>query len=197
MAGVLAAKGICSETVLRAFLTVPRHLFVSEALRFRAYEDTSLPIGFGQTMSRPSTVARIVQGLNLKGKERVLEVGTGSGYQTAVLAELSSMVASVEIVEELFLRARDVLLFELGYRNIQTFRAADYRVKQSEYDAIVVSACADEIPEEYIFQLSTGGTMMIPVREGSRQVIKRIVKDGKGQVHVETFGEALFVPLVR
>lgn len=197
MTGVLAAKGICSETVLRAFQTVPRHLFVSEALRFRAYEDTSLPIGFGQTMSRPSTVARLIQGLNLTGKERVLEVGTGSGYQTAVLAELSSSVVTVEIVEELFQRARDVLLFELGYRNIKTFRASDYTGKQEAYDAVVVSACADDVPEDYLRQLSPGGTMMIPVRAGSGQVIKRIVKDGRGQVHEEKFGEALFVPLVR
>lgn len=197
MVGVLAAKGICSETVLRAFQAVPRHLFVSEALRFRAYEDISLPIGFGQTMSRPSTVARLIQGFNLTGKERVLEVGTGSGYQTAVLATLASSVVTVEIVEELFQRARDVLLFKLGFRNIQIFRTSDYTIKLAEYDAIVVSACADEISEEYLLQLSPGGTMMIPVREKSGQVIKRVFKDSYGKVHAEEFGKARFVPLAR
>lgn len=197
MTGVLAAKGICSEKVLRAFQTVPRHLFISEALRFRAYEDTSLPIGFGQTMSRPSTVARVIQGLNLTGRERVFEVGTGSGYQTAVLAELAPSVVTVEIVEELFQRARDVLLFTLGYRNIQAYRSCDYSGKRAEFDAIVVSACADKIPEEYLEMLAPGGVMMIPVRSGAGQVIKRIVKDRSGRMHEEKFGEALFVPLVQ
>ncbi len=197
MAGFLASKGILSERVLKAFQSVPRHRFVSEALWFRAYDDRALPIGFGQTMSRPSTVAHLIQGLNLSGRERVLEIGTGSGYQTAILAELSASVVTVEIVEELFQRARDVLLFDLGYTNIHAFRAADYSASGNKYDAIVISACADEIPEEYVAQLAEGGSMMIPLRIRHGQMIKKIIKDAKGGVHEEEFGKAHFVPLVR
>ncbi|MCX7677857.1 MAG: protein-L-isoaspartate(D-aspartate) O-methyltransferase [Spirochaetes bacterium] len=193
----LAQRGILSEKLLQVFRMVPRHLFVSEALHFRAYEDAPLPIGFGQTMSRPSTVARMIQLLNLNGDECVLEIGTGSGYQSAILGLLAKHVVTVEIIDELFSRACAVLLNQLGFRNIQMFLTRHYSVTEKKYDAIIVSACAEEIPHEYLSQLVPGGRMVIPLRKGSAQVIVKILKDESGKIFAQECGKAFFVPLVR
>ncbi len=193
----LAAKGVFSARVLEALGRVPRHLFVSEALRFRAWEDMALPIGHRQTVTRPSTVARMVQALGLTGRERVLEIGTGSGYQAAVLAELAAKVVTVEIIEELHLRARHLLLMELGYRNITLVHSASFGDTGDGFDAVVVAACADMVPEELIARLAPGGSLVLPVESAKGQVIKKIVKGADGKVFEEEYGEALFVPLVR
>jgi protein-L-isoaspartate(D-aspartate) O-methyltransferase len=197
LAESLAGKGICSASVLEALGRVPRHLFVSEALRFRAYEDTALPIGHRQTVTRPSTIARMVQALGLTGGERVLEIGTGSGYQAAVLAELAGTVVSVEIIEELHKRARDILLMELGYGNITLHHSDNFGDTGGNFDAVVVAACAVAVPEELIGRLVPGGVLILPVESGRGQVIKKIVKGADGRVFEEEYGDALFVPLVR
>ncbi len=193
----LEARGISSARVLDALGRVPRHLFVSEALRFRAYEDMPLPIGFGQTVTRPSTVGRVVQALDLRGDERVLEIGTGSGYQAAVLAELAAEVVSVEIIGELHERAREILLFNLGYRNISLLHSDSFSRAGGGFDAVVVAACADAVPGELVERLAPRGTLILPVESGGGQVMKKIYKGRDGRVYEEEFGNALFVPLVR
>jgi len=193
----LAGKGVSSARVLDALGRVPRHLFVSEALRFRAYEDTSLPIGFGQTVTRPSTVGRVVQALDLRGTERVLEIGTGSGYQAAVLAELAAEVVTVEIIGELYKRARDLLLLDLGYGNITLLHSDSFGGADGGFDAVVVAACADVVPRELVERLAPRGTLILPVESGNGQVMKKVYMDRDGTVLEEEFGDALFVPLVR
>lgn len=193
----LAGSGIFSEKLLNAFRTVPRHLFVSDAFHYRAYEDTPLPIGYGQTMSRPTTVARLIEGLNITRNDHVLEIGTGSGYQSAILASLAAHVTSVEIIEGLLQRAKDLLLNHLGYRNIQLLHSSQYSFKEKQYDAIIVSACAEEIPQEYLNLLAFSGRMMIPLKKGAGQVLLKITKDEKGNVLQKECGNAFFVQLVR
>lgn len=191
----LARGGIYSSAVLDAMLKVPRHLFVSEALRYRAYEDTSLPIGFSQTISKPSTVAKMLQSLNLCGDERVLEIGTGSGYQSAVLAEMVAQVVSTERVEHLFKRAQELLLFTLNYRNIITIHTDGFPA-DGLFDAIVVSAGAHILPEELFSLLADGGTMVIPIGGEREHRITRFMKKN-GRIVEDDLGEALFVPLIR
>ena len=193
----LERKGIYSAGILDALMSVPRHLFVSEALRFRAYEDAALPIGFNQTVTRPSTVARMVQALNLTGKERVLEIGTGSGYQAAVLARLAGHVVSVERIPELHRRSRDILLLELDCRNVTLLHSENFNEITGSYDAVAVAACADEVPGELLEKLNPGGRLILPVESRSGQVIKRIIRREDGSFAGEEYGEALFVPLVR
>ncbi len=175
----LEAKGIRDGRVLRAMERVPRHKFVEEALAIRAYGDHPLPIGEGQTISQPYMVALMTEKLNLTGNERVLEIGTGSGYQTAILAELAAEVYSVERIPSLASRAQE-LLDELGYENIH-FKVDDGSLGWPEaapYDGILVTAGAPEVPEPLVQQLLEGGAMAIPVGSQTSQELQIIRKRG-------------------
>ncbi|MCU0849400.1 MAG: protein-L-isoaspartate(D-aspartate) O-methyltransferase [Spirochaetes bacterium] len=195
MIETLKAKGVYSGAVIAAMSRVERHLFVSEALRYRAYDDISLPIGFGQTISRPSVIARMLQSLGLTGSEMVLEVGTGSGYQTAVLSRLASGVVTMERVRELSERAGAVLS-SMNCRNAMLYNTGNFSEIQGSFDGIVVSAGADMMPEELFDKLNPGGRMIIPVSDKKTHRIKLCLKRGVNEILIEDIGEASFVPLV-
>lgn len=189
-------KGIHDLEVLRAFDQVPRHLFVPEAVRHRAYVDGPLPIGFGQTASQPSLQALYLQTLHIRPGDKVLEVGTGSGYQTALLAHLAGHVYSVERVRELSLRSRSVL-DHLRLRNVALL-IGDGTVgwsRYAPYDAILVAAGAPAVPEALVAQLAPGGRMLIPVGDRAEQklMLYRRTDDG---VETEALTSCTFVPLI-
>jgi protein-L-isoaspartate(D-aspartate) O-methyltransferase len=192
----LVARGIKDPRVLSAMGRVPRHLFIEEALRDRAYGDHSLPIGERQTISQPYMVALMTESLTLKGSDRVLEIGTGSGYQTGVLAELAARVYSIERVAGLADKARR-LLASLDYRNvsIKVFDGTYGWQEESPFDAILVTAGAPEIPAPLIEQLKEGGRMLIPVGDRMTQVLTRVVKTSSG-VEVSSMTGCVFVPLI-
>ena len=192
----LRGRGIKSARVLAAMDAVPRHLFVPEPLRAAAYEDRPLPIGAGQTISQPYIVAFMTELLQLKGDEKVLEIGTGSGYQAAVLARLAREVCSIEILPALSERAREVLL-QLGYANVQ-LKVGDgffgWREK-GPFEAILLTASAPKIPEPLWQQLREGGRLVMPLGEERRaQRLMRFTKIG-GKPVAEDLTGVLFVPL--
>ncbi|UCH44746.1 MAG: protein-L-isoaspartate(D-aspartate) O-methyltransferase [Nitrospiraceae bacterium] len=192
----LRPRGIKDEGVLHAMATVERHLFVSEDLQESAYDDCALPIGCGQTISQPYMVALMTELLHLEGHERVLEIGTGSGYQTAVLSMLASEVYTVERIPSLAERAQ-ALLERLGYKNVQV-RISDGTIglpSQSPFDAILVTAGAPEIPEEYIGQLKVGGRLVIPIGSRYSQVLYQIRRTETGIEKSDSTG-CVFVPLI-
>ncbi len=192
----LVSRGIRDSRVLAAMAKVRRHLFVAEELRSRAYDDNPLPIGEGQAISQPYIVALMVEALGLKGKERVLEIGTGSGYEAAVLAELCAQVFSIELVEDLAVRAQ-VVLVSLGYRNV-SIRVGDGTLGWEEhapYDAVVISAAAPCIPRPLIRQLKLDGSLVLPMGEEELQTLVRIRKE-RGGLREEYLGECLFVKLM-
>jgi len=192
----LVSRGIRDSRVLTAMAKVRRHLFVAEELRSRAYDDNPLPIGEGQTISQPYMVALMVEALGLKGKERVLEIGTGSSYAAAVLAELCAQVFSIEWVEDLAVRAQ-VVLVSLGYRNV-SIRVGDGTLGWEEhapYDAVVISAAAPCIPRPLIRQLKLDGSLVLPMGEEELQTLVRIRKE-RGGLREEYLGECLFVKLM-
>ncbi len=195
----IRAKGIEDLAVLKAFAETPRHLFVPEAVRHRAYEDSALPIGAGQTISQPSMQARYLAQLRLRGTERVLEIGTGSGYQTALLGRLVDQVFTVERVRELADRAQRALR-EAGARNVSML-VGDGTLGWSAYapyDAILVAAGGPEIPTPLVAQLKIGGRMLVPVGDKGQQVLTLVEKIGKevGEFTRTSLGDARFVPLV-
>ena len=188
---------IADERVLDAMNRVPRHAFVPEALRSQAYKDNALPIAAGQTISQPFIVARMTELLELKGRERVLEIGSGSGYQTAVLATVARKVFAVERLASLHAEAKQKLL-SLGYRNI-SYRCDDgtngWEV-YAPFDAILVAAGGPEIPEPLVRQLEVGGRMVIPIgTDRKSQVLVRVSRTEKG-FFTENFGPCAFVPLI-
>jgi protein-L-isoaspartate(D-aspartate) O-methyltransferase len=192
----LAARGIGDARVLEAMGQVPRHLFVDEALRDRAYGEHALPIGDGQTISQPFMVARMIELLRLSGREKVLEVGTGSGYQAAVLAELAGRVCTVERLPRLATRARQVLESQ-GYRNVWV-RAANGAYgwpDQAPFDRILVAAGGPAVPAPLVDQLADGGRLVMPVGEAGAQRLTAIDKM-KGRMRVTDDGACSFVPLV-
>lgn len=190
----LEQKGISSGSVLQAMLKVPRHLFVSDALCFRAYDDTSLPIGFGQTISTPSVVASMVQSLRLTGDERVLEIGSGSGYQAAILGELSGNVTGMERINELAERSRGVI-FSLKYSNVKIVNTDDFNSIEGNFDRIIVAAGVKIFPVELLEKLDPGGILVIPVDDSTNNhVIKRFVKKKDSDYFEEVIGRANFVP---
>lgn len=192
----IAARGISDERVLTAMRSVPRHLFVSEALADQAYSDFPLPIGEQQTISQPFIVAEMTQALQLTPKDRVLEIGTGSGYQAAILADIAFRVYTIERIHSLYVKSRR-LFDKLGYHNIVT-RYSDGTTgwkEESPFDAIIVTAGAPEIPPMLINQLAMGGRMVIPVGNQNSQDLIRLVREQSG-VHQTNLGGCRFVKLV-
>lgn len=178
----LRESGISNETVLGVMSTTPRHIFVDEALASRAYEDTALPIGFGQTISQPLTVARMTELMFAEGRlGTVLEIGTGSGFQTAVLAQLADQVLTVERIRGLSQRARQ-RLSELRLHNVR-FKYDDGNSGWSEpgpFAGIMVTAAASELPPALLAQLAPGGRLVIPTGSGSTQVLRLIIRTEDG-----------------
>jgi len=192
----IRARGVGDPRVLAAMERVPRHLFVPEAMRSGAYADEPLPIGEGQTISQPYIVAYMTEALGLGGGERVLEIGTGSGYQTAVLAEVAGEVFSVELIEPLSLRARAVLE-SLGYRNIN-LRVGDGSngwPEEAPFDAIIVTAAAATVPAALEAQLGPSGTLVVPVGIDFQELVR--VRRAKKGLKRERLLAVRFVPLVK
>jgi protein-L-isoaspartate(D-aspartate) O-methyltransferase len=192
----LQAGGVDDLAILHAFDAIPRHMFVPDAVIHRSYEDVALPLGHGQTISRPGAHALHLGLAHLSGKERVLEIGTGSGYQTALLSQLSGHVYSVETVPELAGLAQARLL-DLGLENV-TLRTGDGSggwPEHAPYDVILCGAAAPRVPEPLVAQLSTGGRLIIPVGDDSGQHLVRVTLGIDGELQQETVDSAHFVPL--
>lgn len=190
----LEGRGIRDPRVLDAMRRVPRHLFVPESSRPDAYVDAPLPIGFGQTISQPYIVAFMTQALDVRPGHRILEIGTGSGYQAAVLGELAGVVYTIEIVPALAERARDTLV-RLGYRNIQVRTGNGYLgwPEHAPYDRIMVTAAPDEVPAALVQQLTIGGLMAIPVGRGIQEL--RILRRTTAGVETLDRLPVRFVPM--
>ncbi len=190
-------RGITDQDVLQAMRTVPRHLFVPEADEARAYGDYPMPIGFGQTISQPYIVALMTRLLNLQPGDKVLEIGTGSGYQAAVLAEIPGVeVYTIEVIPELAERAR-AQLASLGHTHVHCRQDDGYYgwPEQAPFDAIIVTAAPDHVPQPLIDQLAVDGTMVIPVGPpGGYQTLWRFVKDADGELKAYNEGGVAFVP---
>ena len=192
----LRQRGISDLSVLRAVELTPRHLFVPSGVRHRAYEDAALPIGNGQTISQPSLHAQYLQLLRLTGRERVLEIGTGSGYQTVLLSHLVAQVFSIERIPALLQSAREVIR-QLGASNVSlllgdgTVGWRDY----GPYDAILVSAAGPDVPAPLLEQLAPGGRLLVPVGRGDEQVLRMYRRTETG-IEASEVGAVRFVPLV-
>src|SRR3982750_1764843 len=195
LAELLHEQGIKDLAVLHAIDEVPRHLFVPTGVRHRAYEDSALPIGSGQTISQPSIHARYLEILELKGQERVLEVGTGSGYQTVLLSHLVAQIFTIERIAALYTMARENIA-RAGAKNVSML-LGDGTVGWREYapyDAILVSAGGPTIPQPLIEQLADGGRMLVPVGGLEEQTLRLVTKRG-GQVQISDVAPVRFVPL--
>lgn len=192
----LIPRGINEPRVLSAMRKVPRHLFVEEALQDRAYGDYALPIGEKQTISQPYMVALMTEALELSGSEIVLEIGTGSGYQAAILAELSRQVYSIERIASLALRARKVIE-DLGYKNvdIKIYDGTLGWEEKAPFDGIIVTASAPDIPKSLTDQLKLGGRLIIPIGTRHFQTLIKVVKKKDGLVKMP-LTECVFVPLI-
>lgn len=188
-------RGIQDSLVLKAMRTVPRHLFVPESWRSQAYADSPQPIGHRQTISQPLIVAFMTEQLQLQGSEKVLEIGTGSGYQAAILGEIVSEVFSIEIVEPLAKRAAKILR-ELGYKNITVRHGDGYRgwIEQAPFDAIIITAAPNHIPQPLVKQLKPGGRMILPVGDFNQNLIL-ITKTTTGEVRHKRVLPVRFVPM--
>jgi protein-L-isoaspartate(D-aspartate) O-methyltransferase len=198
LAQTVAKKGIKNKAVIEAIATIPRHLFIQDNTFVKqAYEDKPFPIGSGQTISQPYTVAYQTELLELKARDKVLEIGTGSGYQTAVLLELGAKVFSIERQKALFDRTKE-LLPKLGY-NTKLFFGDGYQGLPTfaPFDKIIVTAGAPYIPDALLEQLKVGGIMVIPVDEGDGQRMKKITKLADKQFETEELGLFRFVPLLK
>ncbi len=192
----VVGRGVTDARVLAAMKRVPRHLFVEEALQERAYGDHPLPIGDGQTISQPFIVGRMTELLALTGPEKVLEIGTGSGYQAAVLAELATRVCAVERIPRLATRARQTLEW-LGYRNVWV-RTANGTLgwpDEAPFDRILVAAGGPSVPPPLFEQLAEGGRMVIPVGDETGQVLK-LVEKASGEMRTSEHSACVFVKLV-
>jgi len=192
----LIPRGISDPRVLEAFRRVPRHEFVPENLRYSAYDDCALPIGEGQTISQPFMVAIMTELLKLKGKEKVLEVGTGSGYQAAILAELCSQAYSIERISILSERAEKILK-KLGYQNIKLIVGDGTQgyAEASPYQGIIVTAGCPSPPQPLIDQLAEGGRLVIPLGDRYLQTLTVITKENDRIKTEESIG-CVFVPLI-
>lgn len=192
----LRAKGIENENVLSAIQAIPRHTFVDTAFENRAYEDSALPIGKGQTISQPYTVAAQTELLQVNPGDKVLEIGTGSGYQAAILCEMEADVYSIERHEELYLKAREILK-SLGYRiRIKLGDGTLGWSAYAPYDCIVVTAGAPVVPEDLIRQLNIMGRLVVPVGDHEKQMMIRITRISEEAYEEERFNNFKFVPLI-
>lgn len=193
----LRGRGITDPRTLRAMASVAREKFVPPELRAHAYDDRPLPIGYGQTISQPYIVALMTEHIQPKAGQRVLEIGTGSGYQAAVLSELVAEVYSIEIVRPLAQRAEG-LLRELGYKNVHVKAGDGYKgwPEHAPFDAIIVTAAPDHVPQPLVEQLKEGGRMVIPVGESGAQNLYLLEKRG-GQVKQTSVIPVKFVPFTR
>jgi len=192
----LVPRGITDARVLEAMRKVPRHLFLEEALADRAYDDSALPIGEKQTISQPYIVALMTQALALRPTDKVLEIGTGSGYQTAILAELAERVYSIERVKSLALQARE-RLDRMGYRNV-AIRIGDGTYGWGDaapFDAILVAAGSPSVPPLLVEQLREGGRLVIPVGDRAVQRLQLGVKQ-HGHLALSDLGDCVFVPFI-
>lgn len=192
----LRQRGIADERLLAAMERVPRHEFAAEQYREQAYEDHPLPIGEGQTISQPYIVALMLEALKISATDKVLEIGTGSGYVTALLGELAGMVVSIERHASLANSSRE-LLATMGYQNVSVVIGDGTQgfPQYAPYDAIIVSAAAPEVPQALLDQLAEGGRMVIPVgRDDSQQL--RLIRMESGQLHTDFRELCRFVPLI-
>ncbi len=192
----LKDRGITNQKLLAAFLKVPRHRFVESALFRRAYDDNPLPIGYGQTISQPFIVATMIQALALTGNEQILEIGTGSGYMTALLSQLASKVFSIERLKLLSQKAQKTL-DELNIYNVRLLvdDGSCGSPLYAPFDAIIVSAGSPEIPEPLIEQLAPGGRLIIPIGDTDSQILKLVQKKGE-EIEVIDLDRCVFVKLV-
>lgn len=192
----LQAKGIKDQDVLDAFEKVPRHFFLDTAFAEHAYEDKPFPIGEGQTISQPYTVAFQTDLLQVEPGNKILEIGTGSGYQACILAELGGVVYSIERFKSLYEKAKQITT-QLGYDSVYPYHGDGSLglPEQAPFDRIIVTAGAPQIPQTYIDQLSVGGKMIIPVGQGDIQRMLRVIKTGPGDYKEEEHADFRFVPL--
>ena len=193
----LRQKGISDEEVLRAIDTVPRHLFMDPAFLNHAYVDKAFPLSSGQTISQPYTVAVQTSLLKIKKRDKILEVGTGSGYQAAVLAEMGAKVYTIERFRELFLKAR-ITLTSLGY-SADFFYGDGYegKAQYGPFDGIIVTAAAPEVPLTLLHQLKVGGRLVIPVGGSVAQVMTVIERRGEDDFEYTDHGSFIFVPMLK
>ena len=193
----LRQKGITDEEVLRAINTVPRHLFMDPAFLSHAYVDKAFPITSGQTISQPYTVAVQSSLLKVKKRDKILEIGTGSGYQAAVLAEMGAKVYTIERFRDLFLKSQRILT-SLGY-SADFFYGDGYEGKPQygPYDGILITAAAPEIPETLLSQLKTGGRLVIPLGSSSTQVMTVMERTGPESFERSEHGNFVFVPMLK
>jgi protein-L-isoaspartate(D-aspartate) O-methyltransferase len=198
LVAILKEKGIGDQRVLNAIASVPRHLFLDPAFDGHAYEDKAFQIGSGQTISQPYTVAYQSAILNLEPGMKVLEIGTGSGYQASVLAEMGAKVYSIERQKALYQEVR-VRLRRLGYRRIQCFFGDGFKGVPSfaPYQRILITAAAPELPAALLDQLEVGGYLVVPYGEGEDQLMMRIRKEPNGQLIREDFDRFRFVPMLK
>jgi len=196
----IIARGINATRVIDAMLKIPRHLFVQEAMAAQAYSDTPLPIGEKQTISQPYMVALMTELLELTGSEKVLEIGTGSGYQSAILATLAHRVCTAERIRPLAMRARKCL-DSLGLFNVM-LRINDYEgspigwEEEAPFDAILVTAGSPDVPQVLVDQLAVGGRLVIPVGSESEQLLLKMVKQDDGSFVTNSTAGCRFVPLL-
>ena len=193
----LRSKGINDEKVLEAMGKVPRHLFMDDAFLRHAYQDKAFPIAAGQTISQPYTVAIQSVLLNVGKRDKVLEVGTGSGYQAAVLAEMGVKVYTIERQRELYRKAQ-IMLSDLGYR-IHFFLGDGYegQPQYGPYDGIIITAATAEVPEKLLKQLRIGGRLVVPKGERDSQVMTLYIRKGEDDYEITTHGYFVFVPMLR
>jgi protein-L-isoaspartate(D-aspartate) O-methyltransferase len=193
----IKSRGVRDPNVLRAMIETPRHLFVPAALRLQAYEDHPLPIGHGATISQPFIVAFMTELLQTNKHHRVLEIGTGSGYQAAILSQLAAEVFSIEIVPELAQSAARTLQ-ELGYANVRVRQGDGYKgwPEQAPFDRIMVTAAPPEVPEALIAQLAPSGRLLAPVGASRVQELVLIEKSADGRIHRRSVDEVSFIPMV-
>ncbi len=193
----LRSKGIDDERVLEAMMKVPRHLFMDTSFIKYAYKDQAFPIGCGQTISQPYTVAFQTRLLDIKRHNKVLEVGTGSGYQTAILVELGAKVYTIERQRELYMKAQSFLP-SIGYK-ANFFYGDGYEGQPSygPFDRILITAGATEIPDKLKSQLAIGGIMVIPLGDSNSQVMTRIVRNSEEEYEITEHGRFVFVPLLK
>lgn len=197
--GSIIGQGITDMDVIEAMLQVPRHKFVPEEVQREAYQNRPLPIGYDQTISQPYIVALMAEMLEIKPGDKVLEIGTGSGYHAAVLSELTPYIYTIEIVEPLGLRAAQ-LYDDLGYSTIQTKIGDGYLgwEEHAPFDKIIVTAAADNVPQPLIDQLKPGGIIAIPVgAQDQIQILTRLIKSENGELRTERVIPVRFVPLTR